>query len=628
MAATTIQPPPPRRVSVSGPPPGEAEANWLAPHRVMAALLKHRYHLLCVVLPASIIAAALGWWLTPAKYTAYTIVRLSATPPRLLIDTAEQKTDFQTYRESQMALIQSSIVLEPVLRKLEVAALDVIQQKSTPLPWLQEELDVSSQISPEFIRIELTERDPVAAATIVNAVRESYFEKVVDAEFEGRRERFDKLNSIYKVTEKDLKDQRTAIRELAEQLGTSDSKALSVKQQMALEYFAQLKREHLEVRFNLMRAQSGDTEDITVDDLRVLRPRDPEAASRAAALLVQIDAQREKVARLQTYIRRFRAALVSESHPDLDDLEAKLKIARADLQRMEEIAAGTGDSVAGPRKTDRVAALERQEKNLREELERYTEQVKGIGHSSLELETMKNELKQAEGVAELIKKEIEGLKIELQSPSRVRLIEAATPPKRLDNGPKKKAGVLLGAAVFALLAGLVLVPELLAKHVYDASELERLPNIDAIHHAPAGEAGTTRILASLSDVWLQSHSHPATANFLLALSAELGRPSLLPQQLADALANLGYNTRTVLGVGEAPRVKPDEKHTMLSQPQEQITIRAVSQAELSAAGPACVHRADYVLCEVHEGRTQQELLERVCKLIATTGKSATVLYHS
>ena len=31
------------------------------------------------------------------------------------------------------------------------------------LPWLQDELYVSSQVSPEFIRIELTERDPIAA---------------------------------------------------------------------------------------------------------------------------------------------------------------------------------------------------------------------------------------------------------------------------------------------------------------------------------------------------------------------------------------------------------------------------------------------------------------------------------
>jgi capsular polysaccharide biosynthesis protein len=289
-------------------------AEQLSPQALLLALKRRWRQAVIIGVPVFFVALAAGWLFISAHYTAFALLKLASKEPRLVFQTAETESDFFTYQKTQKALIRSRFVLNAALRIPGISDLSLIRAQAYPLQWLEKNVEVDSYNSPEILRIGLTGDHPEQLSKIVNAVKDAYLNEVVLAERKARIARLSDLERIFEQTEDKVRSKEQRVENLAKQLGSGDIKALSFKQQMALEHFSLLKREHARVRFELMRAEIHRTAVSELDSVILpaskddkttsLRPQSDQPLDQDARILL---AQR-RIAQLKNLIARYEGA--------------------------------------------------------------------------------------------------------------------------------------------------------------------------------------------------------------------------------------------------------------------------------------------------------------------------------
>ena len=475
--------------------------------------------------PVAVMAAAVAWLTVPAPFTAFALLRVASVEPRLVFQTAETNSDFATYRRTQMALIKSRFVLNAALRKPNVAALAMVRKQTHPVQWLEDAVQVDSYDSPEILRISLTGDEPTELAEIVNSVRDAYLEEVVNADRKQRIARLNDLERIFEQTEDKVRLKEKRVNDLAQELGTGDSQALTIKQQMAMEYFAQLRREHARVRFDLMREQVGDQAAASVEEatltapgdgpatnssgsakgLTVKPPRSPAAAANAEEEFEPespmgsgttkaagpagvgsvedprvVSAQR-RAKQLKDLITRYERQVVNKNHPTL-------LAYRKELEELQTVAAqGDVEETAPgqPKRRSRLDLLRRQEQLLREELDKYSALVKNIGTSSFELESMKADIDQVAKVSNKVGSEMESLRIELQSQSRIAPLQEAEVPQTRNMSKKSNLTSAAGVGGLGLVFLIISVLEFHTRRITDPKDLVQTMGLELLGTLPA-----------------------------------------------------------------------------------------------------------------------------------------------
>ncbi len=417
-----------------------------------------------------------------------------------------------------MALIKSRFVMNAALRKSNVAALSMVREQDFPVAWLEQAIQVDAHESPEILRISLTGDRPNELAEIVNAVKDAYLEEVVNAERKLRIARLNDLERIFEQTEEKVRQKEGRVNNLAQELGTGDAKALTIKQQMAMEYFAQLRREHARVRFELMRLQVGDDASATSNEddpltssgdgpkqgavAAVRPPRSPAAAADAedefesavpattakiagASGLIDdpraVSAQR-RVKQLKDLIAKFERQVINQNHPTLEGY-------RKELAELQKVASGADDDVAAapgmPKRRSKLDLLKRQEQLLREELDKYSALVKNIGTSSFELEAMKTEMEQVSKVSDKVGAEMEALRIELQSPTRISMLQEAEVPQTRSMSKKNNLTSAAGLGGLGMVFLLVSVIEFHNRRITDPKDMTQTLGLELLGALPA-----------------------------------------------------------------------------------------------------------------------------------------------
>ena len=126
-----------------------------------------------------------------SKVTAYLRV---GDVPAVANTQYRNPAEYEAYRKTQAARIKSPLVLQDAIRKLsEDPQLTVLREQREPQRWMQDHINVSAPLEQELIQISLSDVEPQQAVKIVNAVRESYLETVVDLE---RQQYFQKFNLL------------------------------------------------------------------------------------------------------------------------------------------------------------------------------------------------------------------------------------------------------------------------------------------------------------------------------------------------------------------------------------------------------------------------------------------------
>jgi hypothetical protein len=204
-----------------------------------------------VATAAAVVTAAAAWAVVPAKFSARTLLHVSANRPAVLFDTGESRGDFGMYQRGELAMLKSRLVLRSALARPDVAALPGVQAHGASVSWLESKITADYSIAPEILRITMAGEQPDELLTLLNAVRDAYLQEIVNRDQTERRAKREQLEKLLGGAEADLTVKRKALRDRAETLGSRDPQVLALKHQFALQSINQLQSELLTVRTRL-----------------------------------------------------------------------------------------------------------------------------------------------------------------------------------------------------------------------------------------------------------------------------------------------------------------------------------------------------------------------------------------
>lgn len=612
-------------------------AEPISPQALLLSLKRVWKPALVTAIPVMLVAMAVAWFILPAHYSAFALLRVAAIEPRMVFKTAEESSDFPTYVKTQQALIKSRFVLNAALRRPGIADLQIVRDQKFPLEWLEKVVGVDTYNSPEILRISLSGDRPDELAKVVNAIKDAYMEECVLAERKQRIARLSDLERIYGDTEKKVRTKEERSRNLAKQLGSGDSKALTIKQQMALEDIARLRREHAEVRAAVRREQlrgsfGGDIPlgALTGESSSSKKSSSKSSSGSSSSLGLMGDdevgdprvlAVERRIASLKQLISRYEAQVVDGNHPSLLHYREEL----ATLQKA--LSSGIATSQEGEQEVahTRLDFLKKQEQMLREELEKYSQTVKEMGASSYELELMQSEIDQVAKVSDRVGTEMETLRIELQCPTRVTLMQEADVPQVRDMARKKSLASVAGFGAAGIVILIFALLEFHTRRITDPRDVSQTLALDLLGTLPAMPTGGLKFWAKPKEarvaMWnnaliesvdsvraiLMHGEDGVRRQVILVASANPGEgKTTFACQLAGSLARAGQKTLLVDFDVRRPRV-----HQLMQTPLELGVCELLTEKLILET---VIHRtAEANLDVIPAGKVSEDALQELAK---------------
>jgi capsular exopolysaccharide synthesis family protein len=549
------------------------------------------------VLAGVVCAGTLGaaaWFASPAKYTAAALLRVASEERQLVFRTMDQglRSDFDTYRSTQQQLLKSRFVLTAAVRNPDIAGLPMLRRERDPIAWLAENLSVAIAGRSEIMTVQLSGDDPRQIATIVNACVQAYLNEVVDVERNQRRQRLNELDRVYTDSESAIRRKRNELKQLAEQLGTGDTAALNLKQQIALQQFGNLQNEYTRIQFERMRAeQELQSKRQMLDNPAVAEVSDLELESYAQAdplvarLLAEADLRQAYLVHDERVAARQASDRYVQGHRrDLERLRDQEK-ARKEVLLKELQGKKRASLEADIRQLQaNLEVLASQETRLAQATVEARNQATAVGESSIDVELMRAELSQSEDILNRIAEERERLQVELRTESRITLLQKAEPPSRPDRS--SLATLTISAALLGLVGPIFAIAwwDVRSKRVNTSAEIRLALGRCLIGSLPAvpAEAVQTNGAAGRRQRYWHMRLTEAVDGIVAALirKAERGRnrvilvssaargegKTTLATQLALSLARSGHCTllvdfdlrrpalHTLFGTARAPGV--------------------------------------------------------------------------
>ncbi len=525
-------------------------------------------------------AAVAAVWVTKTPtYTATAILRVSTQQESLVFDLGNSgsRGDFAVYKSTQQQLIKSDFVLIAALRNPEVSNLPVIKAEPDPVRYLTEELRVDFPGDSELMTVKISGQDSQEVTTLVNAVVDAYLAEVVDRERNSRQTRMKELDDLYTLKAEEVRGKLIQLKNLADQFGTSDSDALAMQQQIAFEQFAAFRRESVRAQFEARRIQGeltiqkalveklGETEaaggDFGIDqtDVDAVARTDPfviERLNRQRELTEVIGEHERRTVngQVSTFLEGYRRELeqvnkqIAEGHAAIREELRRRR--RSTLEaRVAEL-------------TNQLAIASEQEKQLAADLDASRSQAEKLGGSSIDVEIMRADIGRLEtDILNPLAQERERLRVELQTPSRVQLFQAARRPTSADDD-NFLAKLLMAAMVcFGLPVAGILFLDVRTGRVNSPTDVTRTLGIQVLGTMPPFRpsrrglrlaAQSTRRQQRVREAVngiiarLLHETQHATSRVVLVTSATSGEgKTTLSTQLATALAHIGYRTLLV-----------------------------------------------------------------------------------
>lgn len=445
----------------------------------------------------------------PQKYTVTTTLLIAQSESKLFTERGDDdrvRTD--EYRRAQAAFLKNRPVLQEALKAKKVADLPTLQAQADPVGWLEGELKTGISDG-GLLRVSLTGEVPDDLAALLNAVTAAYLLVVVDAEKNERLAKIDELDKVLATVEDRLRGQREVLRRLAETLRTSDTQALTVKQQTALQEYASLRRELLTLDTQLRAARAeletlrGKAEALKTEPLPESAVADALAADREVqradaevqSIRTQLDASSKSVtpessilkkpkAELKAAEERLLTARDQQREPTIKRLRESLVLQNANAIRQTE---------------SHIQVLSRQREALQQDVARLGAEAEKIGINSFELELKRAEIAEADAIVKRLRGDKERLTIEMQTyKRRVNVLYPAEAAAAKPAASKAMTAAGLGAG--GLFVGVFGVGYLESRrrrlvHAHDVSRTLRVTTIGTLPYV----AGLDE--AYLPDVW-------------------------------------------------------------------------------------------------------------------------------
>ncbi|MGH7139272.1 MAG: polysaccharide biosynthesis tyrosine autokinase, partial [Pirellulales bacterium] len=446
----------------------------------------------------SAVASAAGWFLLEPEFTASGYLRIASTEPRLVnltANTGSASAEFEIYKRTQKELILGRYVLNTALRSPEAAKIPRVHDHLDPVAWLARQLRVDFPGNAEILTISMSGESPEELATLVNAVVTAYQNEVVLVEKNQRREKMITLEAVAREAEEKSRQGRATLKGLAERLGTGDSQALTLKQQIALQRYATMLGEQTRVQIELMQTElalaTTKAKQESADGPRVPAPQAKRYVD-AHPLVVE---HRTKLKMAEQMLHDAVAAAL----PTRDDVtaphrrkvqEATQALAGAEAEATEEAQKVLREHLESQNAAEvgeleyDVVLLKAQLATLQKELDTLSEEANKIGRSSIDVEMMRFEIQRMDDVAKRLGSEIENIRIDLKSPPRITVISRAEVPAFKETSRQIKGTAGLGVVWFILPLVGVSWLESRAHRVYAAAHTRHLAGVKILGSLP------------------------------------------------------------------------------------------------------------------------------------------------
>ncbi|QDT34629.1 polysaccharide biosynthesis tyrosine autokinase [Thalassoglobus polymorphus] len=432
-------------------------------------------------------AAVATWVYVPAPYQAFFEFHINSVESKILFETSEAQSNFNTYKQTQMRKVTGEYVLNAALRDPEISNLPTLKEQQHPTDWLEKNLKVTSPAS-EFFRLELEGDRPKDLAMIVNAVADAFLTEVVNKERTSRQDRLRQLQGFYRDINEELGLKRTQLEGIAQSLKTTDPEILSSKRQLEYEYYGQLREEFTRLRFELMQAniqlaarQPSLAADGDVNSVSLPAAEPPPVPQE---LLNERINSSPEYQRISNSIRELEWSItdksqnLGEKHPDRVRLNTHIERQRLLAEELKkqiekrilaEIAANEDKSIVELQ--SRVKILEAEKNHLEQELSALKIKEAGEGTAAFNLEELKREITHMETTESRFRTEIEALLIEIQAKQRITENRRASTPHTPQMSKKYKMAGMAGLAALGLIAGGIIFLDYRRRRVSTAEEI-------------------------------------------------------------------------------------------------------------------------------------------------------------
>jgi polysaccharide biosynthesis transport protein len=455
------------------------------------------------VLLAGILGPAV-WVGVGYKYTAESYLRISMEGTPIAFQEAAagvlDRDRFEIYKNTQQQLLLSRFVLMAALRKTEVAQLPVIQEQTLtgdPVVWLAKRLSVSFPGRAELMAVSLTRDNPKEAATLVNAVVGAYLTEVVNAEGDRKLKRLSELQKVCIDKETIIRSKREDLKKLAEQLGTSDSEALTLRQKLALEELTTYRQELAKARFDLRRAQgemaaqrallkSIENGEVTDAEVDALVQNDPTARQ----LFVELGWRKIDQAYMEgAVVAGAKSRYADRYQQDLKTLQDQFNARRAELVDVVRQKRRSLIQTEIQKLENAISVMKEQENAIQREVDKQREDAKNYGSSTVDIEMMRAEIRNLEQVLTRLATEREQLQVESRSTPRITPLQRAEVPETTSNDTLRMALTLLATlAGLGCPAAVIILWDAHAKRISSSTDVSqglRLPVIGSVPLIPA-----------------------------------------------------------------------------------------------------------------------------------------------
>jgi hypothetical protein len=411
---------------------------------------------------ALLAVGAVTWFLTPPpKQTARAQLYVPVNPP-IILSPSEDRLSGEAFLQNQAYIIKDRFVLNAALNDPAVAKLDVLQEQTDRLQWLENEVKVEFP-GPEFIQISMSGDQPDQLLVIVRAIRKAYLEKTGDKELAEREDQLKILRDIYDQWERGSKTNRAKLRLLQEKGKGISEENLTLLQKLAIEEMNAARKDLVKVRSDIRRlgieiglkpewrevgwlqiaaALNSTPAPLTpVNSALVALLHDEFLASgRHRTFVTQARLDNDPIAaELLKKIGKLKADIITVKanspleeayRKDSASLRSALELAQQELalhrqelrSQLEEDARASNEGQANQATSlrERYAVARELERKLLEEIQKLHEVTKDQNRVAVDLTDVKAEITKAEDIMSRVGKKISALEIEQKAPPRIR----------------------------------------------------------------------------------------------------------------------------------------------------------------------------------------------------------------
>lgn len=517
-----------------------------------------RYSLLTFLVVLLTAGAAAGIWffLPLPKLTGYSVVQIAAAPQYVLNPMAsDQRVELNLYRNTQSNLVKSRKVLSPALDKPGVMNTQMVRECDSPdrIYWLSNALKVDLSQGPELMRLVLEGNNQDELLLLTSAIHDAYLEVVQDSDKSRRRDRFLRLQKFQTDYDEQLRKERNHVTELIRVIGTGspETSALmdkNLEEQIGMTqrelYTIDQKKREVDVELSLYERGVGTNakREVPTDLLDELIKADPAykiLADKQTKLKDDVERDRKQVERLGNGVR----------HPTLEANEKKLADATADLdklaQRLQSEYATRYQLRTTAADQQQLTALRKQTLLLtqqREMVKKLCDQLiqKKEANSDVrvQLDLIKQRIATTEKTADRITAEVEAIRPELDSPSRVTVFESPTVVPGIEGNRRLKYTVLAGVGVLFLGLALVTGLEHRNRRILSVSEVTGGLGLKVVGTVPRVPRGVPR--SSDEEIhWQQAMAEAVDSARVLLLPAPVGKNAARTILISSALSGEG-----------------------------------------------------------------------------------------